>query len=430
MCQYYTRLSFLFIFLITFGCFTSQAQNLNRLKGENSPYSRYGIGDFRNGVNVALRGMASASTAASNEYYINTDNPASYAKLKFTTYEAAGEGSSKTIVANDNSISTGSASLSYLSIGIPLGKYAGMAIGLRPNTRVYYRMNDTTDLPDIGSSIRAYYGEGGTNYAFIGAGGQYKGFSIGFNLGYMFGTIRNTSVVQRLEDTVRAMNADFSRYTKIGGLHWKLGAQYETKLNDKLGLRIGATTTLGQTLNAWRDEFGLIWRISGGSTVADTAIDIREREGKIQLPLSYSAGVQIFGTDQWTVGLDFSAAQWEQFRSYDEVDSLASSTYRIALGGEYTPNATSMYNYFQRVTYRLGVYYGKDYVRLRETDLPYFAVTAGASFPYRRSPDRLHVALELGRRGTEDNGLIRENFFRFALGISLNDRWFVKRRYD
>ena len=129
------------------------------------------------------------------------------------------------------------------------------------------------------------------------------------------------------------------------------------------------------------------------------------------------------------VGVDYSGGQWSDFRSYGIADSLGNSS-RIAVGSEFTPNAASLYNYLQRITYRLGFYYGTDYVKLRGTDLNYYAVTAGASLPFKRSPDRLHLGVELGKRGTEVNGLIRENFFRFSLGISLNDRWFVKRKYD
>lgn len=430
MCHNYAKQFFLPISLLIVSGITAQAQNLNRLKGENSPYSRYGLGDQRPGVNAALRGMASISSAYANQYNINTENPASYAMLRFTTYEAGGEGSRKTLIANNQNYGTGTATLSYLTVGVPLGKYAGMAFGLKPMTKVYYRMNDTTDLPDLGPSIRSYYGEGGTNYAFIGGAGTYKGFSFGFNFGYLFGTIRNTSVVQRITDTVRSYNADFSRYTKIGGIYWKLGAMYDAKLNEKMGLRIGATSTLGQDVNAWRDDFGIAWRFSGGVAITDTAINTTEVKGKITMPMSYSVGAQLFGSDQWAAGVDFSSTQWSEYRNYGESDSVAASSYRLGVGGEFTPNATSMYNYFQRVTYRLGFYYGLDYVRLRNTDITYYAVTAGASFPYKRSPDRVHLAMELGRRGTQSNALIQENFFRFAVGISLNDRWFVKRKYD
>jgi len=32
--------------------------------------------------------------------------------------------------------------------------------------------------------------------------------------------------------------------------------------------------------------------------------------------------------------------------------------------------------------------------------------------------------------GTKANGLLQETYVRLTLGLSLNDKWFVKRKYD
>lgn len=425
MCHSYNKHFLLTLTLLSTGI-VSFAQNSNK---ENAPYSRYGLGEQRNGANTVLKGMASISSAYANSFNVNTDNPASYASLKLTTYEAGAEGSMRNIQAGGRSYGTGTATLSYLTVGIPIGKYAGVALGLRPYTRVFYRMNDSTELDGIGPAIRNYSGEGSTNYGFIGVAGTYGGFSIGANIGYLFGTIRNSSLIQKLYDTVNTYNADFSRYTKVGGLHYKLGIMYSTALTKTMNLRVGGTATLNQNVNAWRDEYAISFRNTGNGSVADTAIRLQEVKGKIALPLSYSFGAQLAGGDNWMVGVDYSAAQWSQYRSYDLADSV-DNAYKMAIGGEYTPNATSLYNYLQRVTYRIGFYYGKDYVKLRNTDINYYALTLGGSLPFKRSADRLHLGLELGKRGTQTNGLISENFFKFSIGISLNDRWFVKKTYD
>ncbi len=421
-CAKHFTLSFL---LLTAG-FSSFAQNSNK---ENTPYSRYGIGEQRNGLNVPLKAMGNISSAYANQFNVNTDNPATYSVLKYTTYEAGGEGSTRNISANNSSYTTGTASLSYITIGIPLGKYGGMALGMRPNTRVYYNMRDSTDLPGIGPAIRTYQGEGSTNYAFIGFAGAYKGLSVGVNVGYLFGTIRNSSIVQKQYDTVNSYNSDFSKYNRVGGIYWKLGLLYEAKLSKDLSLRIGGTATLSQDISAHKDDYAISWRTAGGVAIYDTAVDLQNVKGKITLPLSYSGGIQFIGTDKWMAGLDFSAAQWSQFRNFGVPDSVDNS-YKIGVGGEYTPNASSLYKYLPRVTYRLGFYYGTDNIKLRDESLNFYAVTFGASLPFKRSADRLHLGFEIGKRGTEAKGLIQENFFRFSLGISLNDKWFVKRKYD
>lgn len=397
--------------------------------GENSPYSRFGIGDQRNGVSTLLKEMGSISSAYANPFSLNTDNPASYASLKLTTYEAGIDFSTRTITNNFNEkYTTGMATLGYLNVGIPIGKHAGIAFGLRPNTRVYYNLQDTLPSTSLGKVIYRNKGNGSTNYAFIGASGKYKGLNIGFNFGYLFGT---TTAFQDMNiyDTIKSQHSSFETITKLGGIYWKGGVMYEHPFNKKMALRVGGTLTLSQDLNASRDQYWMsVARFN--SDITDTVYKQEGVKSKTTLPMSYTAGVQVIGIDKWMLGVDFSGANWSQFRNFGSVDSVTDQAYKIAVGGEYTPNIASLHRYFDRVTYRLGFYYGKDYVTLNNTDINYYAVTAGLSLPFRRSTDRIHTAFEFGSRGTKSNGLSREAFVRFSLGISLNDRWFIKSKYE
>ncbi len=44
------------------------------------------------------------------------------------------------------------------------------------------------------------------------------------------------------------------------------------------------------------------------------------------------------------------------------IDSgIGSMSYRFSVGGELTPNMNNIRNYWSRVTYRVGLYYGADY---------------------------------------------------------------------
>jgi hypothetical protein len=426
MFHIYAKYSLLSILFITTGI--SAIAQPSRANKENSPYSAYGIGEEQNSINTLMRGMGSISAAYSNPYAVNTDNPASYGGLKLTTYEAGGMASSRMLKSGNDKYSTGRASFSYFNIGIPLGKHMGIAFGLKPYTREYFRLDDTVNFIGLGNAYKSFIGDGSTNYGFIGLGAKYNGFSIGANFGYLFGTIETSNYIIALNsDSSKTSNSEFSRYTKIGGIYWKAGAMYEHALQNKKMIRFGATTTLSQQLNATTDDYWITH--STVVTLYDTAYRLDQVKGKIKLPLSYSAGVQLLSDDKWMAGIDYSGAQWSQFRSYGVADSVANS-YKIAIGGEYTPNALSLHKYLQRVTYRLGFYYGADQVKLRNTQLKYFAVTAGASLPFRHGADRLHTAIEVGARGTEDNGLLRENFVKFSLGISFNDKWFIKRKYD
>ena len=411
------------------------AQNGNSNK-ENDPYSRYGIGEPLTGTNILNRGMGFTSTAYQSPAAVNTDNPASYPSLKLTTYEGGFTGSARTILTDNRSYSTGSASLAYLRVGIPLGKHAGMALGLQPQTHIFYHSVDSSSLEGFGKTASEYAGEGGLNHAFIGGGGQVGGFSFGANFGYMFGTVRNTSRLVNLDST-KVLGTDFSRFTRLGGLYWKAGVQYQAKLTHDRTLRLGATAAISQDISGDRETYSssFFYNASSSAEVVDTAYTTSGQNGKVTLPGIYSFGAQLSGT-KWSVAADATYTDWSSYSNYgirDSIDGLSAiraSTIRINTGGEYTPDPGSVYHYLQRVTYRLGFYYGTDYVQLRNVDLNYYGMTLGASFPFKRSADRIHTALEIGRRGTQSNGLVQANYLKVHLGISLNDKWFIKRRYD
>lgn len=417
-------------------CVTSAAaaQSGNSNK-ENDPYSRYGLGEMTTGTSVLNRGMGYTSVAFQNAAALNTDNPASYPSLRLTTYEAAFTGGLRSIDAGNQSYNTGSLTLSYLRVGIPLGKHGGMAFGLEPRSHIYYHNVDTaTTLKDEnGGSIfnknaSEYTGEGGLNYAFIGGGYSIGGFSVGANFGYLFGNIRNTSRLVNLDST-KMLGSDFSRYTRIGGIYWKGGLQWHDTLRNGWHYRLGATLELSQQINASRESYGSSFFYYGTQEVQDTAFSLPGQQGKITIPATYAVGAQLGGPN-WSLAADITRTDWNQYQNFGISDSVTDQTLRYSIGGEFTPSPSSVYGYFQRVTYRMGFYYGDDYVRLHDKNLNYYGLTVGASFPFKRGADRVHTALEFGRRGTTENGLVQMNYFRLHLGISLNDRWFIKRKYD
>jgi hypothetical protein len=41
----------------------------------------------------------------------------------------------------------------------------------------------------------------------------------------------------------------------------------------------------------------------------------------------------------------------------------------------------------------------------------------------------INTAFEFGQRGNNSN-VIRENFFKISLGLTLSDVWFIKRKYE
>ncbi|MEZ5084494.1 MAG: hypothetical protein R2750_13775 [Bacteroidales bacterium] len=131
--------------------------------------------------------------------------------------------------------------------------------------------------------------------------------------------------------------------------------------------------------------------------------------------------------------MDYIYDQWEDFRNYNVSDSLVNS-HLFKAGGHYIPDVNS-FSYFKRVDYRIGAHYSLSYLKLRGEQLTDFGITFGMGLPIRSvsirgSRSMVNLGFEFGSRGTLNKGLIKENYYLLHFGITIYERWFIKRRYD
>ncbi|WP_153800239.1 hypothetical protein [Foetidibacter luteolus] len=433
----------------------------NLLAQENSPYSRYGIGEEYANQHVATKSYGGITTTYADGQAINVSNPASYGSIALVTYDLGFAIDRRTLrLANpvDKYTSTNFIP-NYVILGIPLsrGKGWGMALGFRPVTRVNYSIVDTTQ-PPIGGTTRLqtlYEGNGGMNEFFWGLGKRFKNsLSIGFNVGVDFGR-KQTNTRTAPVDSVYFYKGNRATTTTYRGLFLNGGLQYDIKLKKKedkiknttstLLMRVGAFGTLGNTLNAETDVLTETFEYdqSGGVRTIDTIEYQQAEDGKIKLPQTVRGGLSFikkisdgFSTyDKWSVAVEYNKAQWSDYRFYGAKDELINN-HMFRTGASLTPNNPfSDKSMFARSTYRVGFYTGKDFINADGNELKVFAFTAGFGFNIRkrRSFDNqftlINTSFEWGKRGSNVNN-ITESFFRFSVGLSLSDVWFIKRKYE
>ena len=61
---------------------------------------------------------------------------------------------------------------------------------------------------------------------------------------------------------------------------------------------------------------------------------------------------------------------------------------------------------------------------------PDFAANVGLGLPLIGTFTNINIGLEVGKRGTTYYNLVQENYFNISVGLSLSDKWFVKRKFD
>ena len=463
-------LSLMFI-LLSGWAFFSMAQPAN-----NSPYARYGLGNLNNGANVRSAGIGGMSIAMREDsipYLVNFLNPASYTSIGFTAFDIGVYGNTATISSSTASETVNRANLSYFAFGFPILKIRiknerdsldpdydidrkvrtvkkrtlwGGAFGLREFSSIKYAATnsiiDTTSL--FGNINYQFQGNGGTNQFFVGVGLEpVKNLSIGFNASYLFGRMNR---IQRVEfDDENYFNVKSERYTDVGGFYVDYGLQYALGLkNGRHVLTFGSTFAHPMKVRANSSLLGRTYTLTtfGEDLFRDTIVFSEIKGGHITMPWKYGFGMTWKGGDNWLVGVEHAQELWSSYRDVDGRNDSLADAWRTSIGFEYKPSIAEtnrgIWAYFGKMHYRLGGYYAMSQYKLNGTQLPEYGITLGFGFPLRRTragngkyvQSMVNFAVEWGQRGLTDKSLLLENYWNFKLGFTLNDRWFIKRKYE
>lgn len=397
-----------------------------------SPYSRFGIGDLSDNNNAWNNSMGQLGLALRSPYHVNYMNPASYTafdSLSFV-FEGGFNGELVTLKSDYQSVNRNYASLGYLLFGMPVTKWWKTSLGLVPFSDVGYSVANYEEFPESGTVVRLYQGSGGINRLFWGNAFQpFRNFSIGFNASYLFGSmIRENQVL--FPDSLTALNFKEAVYVSMNDLCFNFGAQYRAKIRNNLFLDLGAVFAPTMQMSASTDLLSTTFLLAsdGSESVRDTLAITEDYKGKITIPLMLGGGFALEKTDQWKVGVDFKWQNWEKFKAYEMSDSLVNS-WQINAGAEIIPKIDNYNNYLARIHYRLGFTYQQTYLKLRGDNLNEYGFSLGFGLPLRGMKTMLNLGAQVGMRGTTDQNLIRESYFKLVIGFSIYERWFIKRKY-
>jgi hypothetical protein len=424
----------------------------------NSPYSRYGIGDAVPSTNISLRGMGGITTAYVDRVSVNFNNPASYARFYATKQrnsnklengrvilDAGVSLENRTLVAPNTpqSFATSDLIFNYVQVGIPLRTNWGLSFGIRPVSRIGYKINraerlfDPTSLNTIDSAITQFNGAGGSYLPSVGTGISFGNFSIGANMGYLFGNRENNTRRVLLNDTVSYYASEHRNNFSFGGLFFNSGIQYQFSLKNNTSIRLGVAGNWKQNLSGSYDKLTQTFITgSGGETLQlDSVYAQTDVSGEMIYPVNYSTGIVIERNNDngsgWLFGLDYAAGKWNDYRFFGSRDSVQDN-WKFSAGGQFYPKPSL--RYFSRVTYRFGFNYGIDYIRVGR-EMPLMGASFGMALPIRltrMAPNQINhvnVAIEYQKRGDNETRL-KENLFRLSVGFNFTDLWFMKRRYD
>jgi hypothetical protein len=341
-----------------------------------SPYSQFGLGDLKGPFlpqNRAMGGLSMGVRKPGVYDNINFANPASYSTLALTTFDVGASVDlrklSKAGISGKNQVNS---TLSHITFGIPVSKSSALSFGLVPYSDLGYQFKNTAKI-DTTNVEYVYGGEGGVSKAFLGYGVKIgKNLSIGLNLGYLFGSLKENRALEFVNDrdVANSFNSRTQYQQSVGGLSFDYGLQYSANVNDKTKLILGYTGNAGNNLNSRTSTVTTRYKISINSlgqrseqSATDSTFFFEGVSTKINMPLTHTAGFAFEKFNSWVIGADISYNRWSDYRE-GNVNPGLNNSYGVVVGGQLTPDAASISNYWKLVDYRLGLKYDRTFVKI------------------------------------------------------------------
>lgn len=405
----------------------------------DSPYSLFGVGQVRDkSMNVRLKGMGGVANAMFGGGMINGENPAAYAKIDSLAFLFDAGFYFKTATFSTSSLSekSNNASFDYVSMAFGLTSWWKMALGVQPYSTSGYTMLVSKVDPEVGSTVTRFKGKGGLNQALWGNAFKIgKHFALGANAYYVFGNTK-TETSLYFPDSIYYIGTRRSLDVMVRSFMFDYGMLFNTNLSKDLCLSLGLTYTQKIKLKGEQTLFIRSFEEDMDTEVEYIIDTVYSSSGstKITMPQGIGFGVVLQNGENWALGADFNWMQWSKF-AREGANDVLQDAWSVSAGAEFTPKHTTISGYFSRVTYRLGGFYEHGFINLEGNDgvshsINKVGVTVGMSLPLPRTLSKVNMALEVGQYGTREGGLIQEQYAKLSVGVSVFERWFMKRKYN
>ncbi|MBL7871979.1 MAG: hypothetical protein JNM78_10235 [Cyclobacteriaceae bacterium] len=397
-----------------------------------SPFSYVGIGEYYGSALAHNQGMAGVGVSNPQYYYLNNMNPALLVFNRATVFEAGLIGERRTVKGNGASETNSNGNLNYLIMGFPVlyNKWS-TSIGLAPYSAVNYRLNYIDNIEGSTSTVNVTeIGSGGINQLFWSNGvSLHKNLSIGAKATYLFSSIVSeySNALSQSSQPIAYSPTLYER-TYVKDFNFSVGVSYhkDSVFRKNYNFNVGLVYDFKSELNT---QYLMRVERRSLSGIVDSTTLVNNQPGTITLPQAISGGISFGKGVKWTTGIDYTYLDYSQFRDNKGSSQGATPGWRLAWGAEFTPDPSALGSYLKRMTYRTGISYDKFPYLINGMPVKDFGINFGFSLPAGRFSS-LDFALKVGKRGNLKDNTIEENYFKIYFGVTFNDQWFIRRRFD
>lgn len=424
--------------------FALPAKAQDEAYGAYSPYSIFGIGDLTMTGTAYNRSMGGVGIATRDKRNINILNPAAVTERDVQSFMldfSLAEGN-RYYTQGDIHSSNNTFNINDIIISFPIWKSFAMYAGVSPFSDVGYKIQtwekDQSIIAHTGPILNTVKGDGGLSQVVLGGGFKpFKGFSIGGEFQYLFGTIHKDNAFEMYISSYRSISSGYTLNLKA--MTGKFGAQYSFPVSKETSVVLGATYKLGADLrgSVSRFEIQTISSIND-STPSPRTYTEKLGKGKVRLASEMGFGIAVKGGDKWTAEVDYLRSDWTStgidkeigFANIGNTVFAATKSQSIRAGMSFVPNRNDIRYYRKRITYRGGTYWDQAYCTIDGKPLNAFGLTFGATLPVFRLNNGLTFGIDIGQRGMKSSTTVRERYVNFNLGLNVHDIWFIKQKYE
>lgn len=397
----------------------------------NSPYTRYGFGELSDQHFGNSKAMGGIAYGLRNGLQVNAANPASYTAIDSLTFIFDAGLSLQNTNFKENGVSTNAknSSIDYIAMQFRLNKRMGMAMGFLPYSTVGYDLTQVKSInkDEYGEDIESFHnykGEGGLQQVFAGLGFKvFNNLSIGANLSYLYGDISYATMTSF--NNTNAFSSVRSQKIIINSYKLDLGVQYTQKLGQKHVVNLGATYSYGHNMHS--EGYNYTETYDSNSTLQTHSGDTINNA--FSLPHTFGVGMTYVYDNSLTVGMDYTLQKWADCKYFNK-EGQYSDRHKISLGAEYLPNYNGR-KFWEVVRYRVGVHYATPYAKVNgQEGAREYGASFGFGLPIFRSKSILNISGQYIKVSPKVKGMLEENYLRLNIGLTFNERWFMKYKVE
>lgn len=404
-----------FLFLVSF---SSKAQSLS-----SSPYSIFGLGSLYESDFGSIPSIGSSGVALPSSRFINNLNPASLGFMyqNHFLFDVGGTAIQTSYQNLSRKENRNNIQFSHIAFAFPISSKSAVSLALKPYSSAGFKISDYK-LP-IQDSNEEYTlsatGTGGLNNFDIAYAHRFgKKVSLGLSTSILFGSTKDSR-----EYIISNSTTSIDKESSYNGARFNLGSQFKIDST----LTIGTNFKSPSKVNATKVQSVITYNSElDASNTIET--NVKSDTDDYYLPFEFSVGLNKHFKNNLNLTVDYEKAFWKDTNQADLYGSYLNQE-KFKMGFSYRKEK-NLRSYFDRMQFSTGLNYDTGFLEIDNKRIENKSISFGVSLPIENTFSVLNISYSYGQRGRISNGLIKENYHKISINLSLDGIWFVKRKIE